>query len=129
MISKEINIKLLKEKYAVCQLGATEEIPEWSNKGEFISVTRTRDELSIVCLEKDVPKEIKKELNWNILKIEGQLDFSLVGILAAISSILAKKAISIFVISTFNTDYILVKEKDTENALNVLIEEGYVIKR
>ncbi len=85
--------------------------------------------MSIVCPEKDVPKEIKKELNWNILKIEGQLDFSLVGILAAISSILAKKAISIFVISTFNTDYILVKEKETENALNALIEEGYVIKR
>lgn len=129
MDSKKIAMKLLKEKYAVCQMGASEDFPQWSNKGEFISVTRTAEELSIVCNQESVPHGVKAEKDWNILQVEGQLDFSLVGILAKISTILANKSISIFVISTFNTDFIMVKDKDRENAIKELSQNGYEIKR
>ncbi len=68
-------------------------------------------------------------MNWKILKIEGVLNFSLVGIIAKISSVLAKEKISIFVISTFNTDYILIKENNIEEAINILHKEKYIITR
>ena len=70
---------------------------------------------------------MKAEKDWRILKIEGILDFSLIGILSKISSILAKSQISIFVISTFNTDYTLIKEEKIKEAISILIEEGYEI--
>lgn len=129
MSKKNISIKLLEGKYAVCKLGVTESIPEWCRDNSFVSITRTADELSIVCLQNNVPEGVNAERDWNILKIEGQLDFSLIGIISSISSILAKKEISIFVISTFNTDYILVKEKNIENTIKALLEEEYEIKK
>lgn len=128
MNTKNIDIKLLEGKYAVCQLDDTEEVPTWAKGGEFLSITRTSEELSIVTLEENVPETIKTERDWRVLQVEGQLDFSLVGILAGISSVLAKKAISIFVISTFNTDYILVKDDKLKNAIGTLVNEGYGVK-
>ena len=95
----------------------------------LFSVTKTEDEISVVMLQDKISKEIKAEKDWRILKVEGTLDFSLIGILAKISSVLAENQISIFVISTFNTDYILVKEEKIEKAMAVLSQEGYEIKR
>ena len=125
MAKKILTLKLLKGKYGVCRLNKTQSIPEWSKKGEFFSITKTSDELSIVCFEDNIPNDIKCEKNWRVLKIEGPLDFSLIGILASISTILAQKGISIFAISTYDTDYILVKNKDIDNAIDSLIKEGY----
>ncbi len=88
--------------------------------GEFFSATRTSDELSIVCCEKNIPEDIKCEKNWRILKIEGPLDFSLIGILASISSILAERKISIFAVSTYDTDYILIRDSDVNDAVEAL---------
>ncbi|MDS0524246.1 ACT domain-containing protein [Clostridium sp. SHJSY1] len=117
----------MKEKYGVCRLNKTELIPQWAEKGDFFSITRTSDELSIVCSEDNIPSGIKCEKDWRVLKIEGTLDFSLIGILASISTILAQKGISIFAISTYDTDYILIKNEDTDKAINSLINEGYEI--
>ncbi|MFY9177249.1 MAG: ACT domain-containing protein [Caldicoprobacterales bacterium] len=74
-----------------------------------------------------IPSHIKCEKDWRILKIEGPLDFSLIGILASISTVLAQKGISIFAISTYDTDYILVKNKDISSAIVALTDEGYEI--
>lgn len=122
-----LTMKLLKEKFAVCRLEKNDTIPVWSENSSFYSITRTTDELSIVCLESDVPAHIKHESNWRILKIEGPLDFSLIGIISKISSILAEEKISIFALSTFDTDYILVKDDNIENAIHTLSKNNYEI--
>lgn len=102
-------------------------IPTWAKDSEFFSITKTLDELSIVCAEHDIPNDIKCEKDWRILKIEGPLDFSIIGILASISTILAQKGISIFAVSTYDTDYILVKDCDIDNAIEELSNEKYEI--
>ncbi|EKQ57533.1 MULTISPECIES: ACT domain-containing protein [unclassified Clostridium] len=127
MSTKILSLRLLKEKYGVCRLDKTASIPEWSKESDFLSITKTWDELSIVCLESNIPNDVKHEKDWRILKVEGPLDFSLIGILSKISSILAENEISIFAISTYDTDYILVKDKDVDNAVNALINEKYEV--
>lgn len=87
------------------------------------------DELSIVSELDGIPSDIKCEKDWRTLKVEGPLDFSLVGILAAISTILADDGISIFAISTYDTDYILVRHKDIDKAISALTKERYEIIR
>jgi hypothetical protein len=125
MKEKILTLKFLKEKYGVCRLDNTESIPGWAEKGGFFSATKTSDELSIVCCQENIPEYIKCERNWRILKVEGPLDFSLIGILSSISSILAKRGISIFAISTYDTDYILVGDGDVNDAVEALSEEKY----
>ena len=127
MLKKILTMKLLKEKYGVCRLDKAELIPQWVTVSDFFSVTKTSDELSIVCNENNIPSGIKCEKNWRVLKIEGPLDFSLIGILAAITAILAQKSISIFAVSTYDTDYILVKDKNIDNAIAALINENYEV--
>ena len=127
MEKKILTMKLLKEKYVVCRLDENELIPEWVQSGDFFSITRTAEELSMICSEENILEDIKCEKDWRILKVEGPLDFSLIGILASISSILAKREISIFAISTYDTDYILVKNNDIDNTIEALKSEKYEI--
>lgn len=127
MVEKILTMKLLKEKYGVCRLDKAETIPLWAQNSSFFSITKTSDELSIVCAESDIPSDIQCEKDWRILKVEGPLDFSLIGILSSISTILAQKGISIFAVSTYDTDYILVKNKDIDNAVGSLVEERYEV--
>lgn len=127
MSEKVLTMKLLKEKFGVCRLNKDESMPEWAKNSDFYSVTRTFDELSIVCSQKYIPSDIKCENDWRILKVEGPLDFSLIGILSSISSVLTQEKISIFAISTFDTDYILVKDKDIDNAVKALSKEKYEV--
>lgn len=129
MNSIKLTMKLLDEKYSVCRLDKDNAIPIWAVQGDFFSITKTMDELSIVCLQENIPDDIRCEKNWRILKVEGQLDFSLVGILASISNLMAEAQISIFALSTYDTDYILVKENNIDSAISTLIKHNYdVIK-
>ena len=127
MSEKILTMKLLKERFGVCRLIKNELIPEWAKNGDFYSITKTLDELSIVCSQDSIPSGIKCEKDWRILKVEGPLEFSLIGILSSISTILAQKGISIFAISTYDTDYILVKDKDIDIAIDALSNEKYEI--
>ena len=117
MSEKILTLKLLKETFAVCRLNKNEVIPDWINTSDFYSITKTEGELSIVCSQDD----------FKALKIEGPLDFSLIGILSKISTILAQSKISIFAISTYDTDYILVKNTDIPRTIEVLSNENYEI--
>lgn len=126
-IGKKLTLKLLKDKYSVLRLNKNDEIPKWIFNEEFFSITRTEDELSIVCLQDKVKEYIKCERNWRILKIEGPLDFSLIGILSKISTLMANNNISIFAISTYDTDYILIKEETINRAIEVLENSNYNI--
>lgn len=124
MIEDKLTMNVLQDKYAVCRFDHNASIPEWIKSNEFLSITKTADELSIVCLQENIPYEVQCEKDWRLLKVEGPLDFSLIGILASISNTLANKGISIFAISTYETDYILVKEKDLECAVDALLHQG-----
>jgi uncharacterized protein len=113
-------LTLLSEKLAVCRLAPGKNIPTWATKGKFFSVTRTSEELSIVCNEDLVPPEIKAEKNWRVFKLEGPFDFSLTGILSSVLAPLAEVGISIFALSTYDTDYILIKADKLEQAVSIL---------
>lgn len=128
MVENKLIMRVLKGDFAVCRLDNTEMIPDWSKNSEFFSITKTSEELSIVCSQDNIPKDIKCEKDWRVIKIEGPLDFSLIGILASISTTLARSGISIFAISTYDTDYILVKRKDIDNTINALLSEGHKIR-
>ncbi len=123
-----LNLTILPEKIAVCKFQSNSEIPAWALNSTFYSITKTKEELSIVCLEDQLEGDEQVERGWKAIKVEGPLDFSLIGILANLSSILASGKISIFVISTFDTDYILVKEDQLEKAQQLLSKSGHTIK-
>lgn len=127
MVEKILTMRLLKEIYGVCRLDKNELIPEWAQKSDFFSITKTKEELSIVCSQEWIPANMRCEKDWRILKVEGPLDFSLIGILSSISTVLANNKISIFAISTYDTDYILVKSSDLDNAIESLLKEGYEV--
>jgi hypothetical protein len=122
-----LTLSLLPETLAVCRLDPDISIPAWALSGGFFSVTRTRDELSVVCLQRYVPKGVDCERGWRYLKVEGPLDFSLVGILACLTASLASAGISVFAISTYDTDYLLVKAGHITEAVQVLSAAGHLI--
>lgn len=125
MNQHKLKMKLLKGSFGICRLDSNSSIPNWIDYEKFLSITKTDDELSIVCSEDGIPNNIKCEKNWNVIKVEGPLDFSLIGILSSISTILSKENISIFAISTYDTDYILVKNKDLQKSIDALSKQGY----
>jgi len=120
-----LSLTLLAGKLAVCQLPATAQIPDWAYSGEMSVIVRTRDELSIVCEQHFVPVQIRAEKNWRAFKVRGPLDFSQVGVLAALAQSLAQAQVSIFAISTFDTDYVLVKEHSIDLAVQALRQSGF----
>lgn len=112
-------VSALKDRMAVCRLAPDAPVPDWA-RGEFVSVTRTADELSVVCAEAGVPRDVTAERGWRGLKVQGPLDFGLVGVLASLLAPLAEADIPVFVVSTYDTDYILVREADLGRAVEVL---------
>jgi hypothetical protein len=101
------------------------DIPAWATGTSFFSVTRTEDELSVVCPEADVPEDITRERSWRALKLEGPFELSMVGILSSVAAPLAGAGASIFALSTFDTDYVLVKEEQLDLAVAALREQGH----
>lgn len=122
-----LTLRLLPDLFAICRLAADAPIPVWA-RGEFVSLTRTRDELSLVCAQDHVPSAIPCERAWRALRVAGQLDFGLTGILAALATPLANAGISLFALSTFDTDYILVKQNSLDRAIQVLIQAGHAVE-
>ena len=120
-----MQLEILDNKLKVVKLNTNEAVPEIVFLQEFYSITKTNEELSIVVNEDiDIQSDII-EYNWRAMKIVGTLDFSLIGILSQISTILAQAEISIYAISTYNTDYILVKDDKLEKTTKVLEQNGY----
>ncbi|MBI4790779.1 MAG: ACT domain-containing protein [Chloroflexi bacterium] len=114
--------------FAICRLDPSATIPAWALGGDFVSIVRTSDELSIVCRQENVLPEIRCDGNWRCLKVQGPLDFALTGVLASIAMPLARAGISIFSVSTFDTDYMLVKASDLSQAVEVLRQAGHGIQ-
>ena len=122
-----LTLSVLPQVFAVCRLQPQASIPAWATRGAVFSITRSSDEMSIVCPEKDVPAEMLCARGWRAMRLEGPLDFSLVGILVAVTAPLAEAGISIFAISTYNTDYILVREGEFVRAVAVLSAAGHTV--
>ena len=121
-----LNLKSLPGRLAVCKLAPDADIPVGLDEGALYSVTRTENELSIVCRDsQDLPG--KFERGWCCLEVEGPLEFTLVGVLASLTQPLAEAGVSIFALSTFDTDYLLVKETQFESALAALQAAGHRI--
>ena len=121
----QLSLILLPDRFAVCKLEPGANIPSWAAGGSFVSITRTSDELSIVCDETSVPEGVKCARNWRCLRVAGAMDFSAIGVLASLVAPLAQAQISVFAISTFDTDYLLFQAKDLENAQAALIGMGH----
>ena len=120
-----MELKKIAHKLTVCKV---DDISEIDISADFYFIGKTDEELSLVCKTEDTPsKTIECDDGWRGFRIQGVLDFSLIGILSKLSGILAEHKIGIFAVSTYNTDYILVKEENYERALTVLASEGYTV--
>jgi len=120
------SLVILANEFSVCRLDPNADyIPDFSNW--FLSITKTEDELSVVCEESKAPPGSRSEPGWKCLKVEGPLDFGLTGILSGISGVLAGNEISIFAVSTFDTDYILLKKHSLSLAIKALKNAGYPV--
>jgi GNAT superfamily N-acetyltransferase len=117
----------LEGSYAVCRLDADAPIPTWVAGAPFVSITRTADELSVICREEVVPEGVRCERGWACLRVAGTLDFSIVGVLASLLDPLANARVSVFVLSTFDTDYLLLKQTDFQRAADVLRRAGHAV--
>ncbi len=121
-----LKLKTLPFALTVCKPAFAEQIDPAM---DFYFLGRTDEEISLVCRTEDTPAEtLAREDGWRAFRIEGTLDFSLVGILSKLSAILAENGIGIFAVSTFNTDYILVKAENLDRALAALAAAGYVVE-
>ncbi len=124
----KLKLTVLNKEYAIHRLPPKSDIPANILQSDFFSITRTEEELSILCEANISVKSKKNESGWSCIKVLGPLDFSLTGILAEISAILAKAKISIFALSTYDTDYILLKTHSLPSAKNALQKAGYIFE-
>jgi hypothetical protein len=128
VLTKTLELEVLPNALAVCRFTPATPVPAWAFQGSFYSVSRTPEELSVVCDEALVPADVKTEKNWRCFKVKGPLAFGLTGILASLANPLAEAGISIFAVSTFDTDYLLVKQKDFDQATKALKLAGHKLK-
>ena len=120
-----MELKKLPYELTVCKV---ESIADIDLEGEFFFIGKTDEEISLVCSTADTPSQtLAREDGWRAFRIEGVLDFSLIGILSKISGVLADSGIGIFAVSTYNTDYILVKAENFDRAAEALAAAGYAI--
>jgi uncharacterized protein len=122
-----VTLDLMPGSFAIARLSAGAALPAWVGRGTFSSITRTANELSIVCASADVPVDLAAERGYRGLTVRGPLDFSLVGIVASLSAALAAATISIFVVSTHDTDYLFVREADLDRAIAALRGVGHTV--
>jgi uncharacterized protein len=122
-----VKLYVLDDLYAVVRCDPDAPLPDWACGGPFWSVTRSDAELSVVCREDDVPATASAERGWCALELAGPLDFSLTGVVSALVVPLAEAEVPIFVLSTFETDYLLVRERDLERSVSALTAAGHAV--
>jgi hypothetical protein len=124
-----LTLVVMDDTFAISELPADAPLPGWAQGGPFVSMTRTPDEVSIVCREEDVPVGVNSERGWRCLRVAGPLAFSAVGILASLIEPMARAGIPVFVVSTFDTDYLLIKAGDFDRAVEELRQAGHTVDR
>lgn len=112
-------------QYAIIRLAPCSAVPDWATRGGFTSVTRTTDELSIVCAADNLPSDVRPPHHWICLKLEGPFPFELTGVLLSFIEPLSRNGVPIFAISTYDTDYVLIQEEFADSAVQLLREAGH----
>lgn len=115
--------------FSLCRLAPGDAIPSWALPSSFYTISKTSDELSVVCESLYVPAEVKQDGNWRLLKIASVLNLSLTGITAKFSTTLANADINLCVIATYDTDYILVKQEKLQPAITALQHAGFFVQQ
>lgn len=127
--SRQLELSLLPQRFAISRLASNAPLPGWATQGAFYSVTRTADELSIVAEESFVPAGTLSETGWRILTVHGPFELSELGVLASLTAPLSAAGVSLFVISTFETDYLLVTQEQLASAIVALDRAGHSVHR
>lgn len=127
--SRRLELSLLPLRLAISRLAPSASIPPWATQGSLFSVTRTSDELSVVAEESVTPAGLKTQPGWRALKVHGPFAFSEIGVISALASPLAESKIGMFVLSTFDTDYLLIATGDLATAIAVLEQAGHTVHR
>jgi hypothetical protein len=125
---QRLGLAVLPERLAIHRLDAADPIPAWASNGHgFVSITRTREELSVVCAETAAPDGVARQAGWRCLQVLGPLDLSLVGVLASMIEPLAAAQLSVFAVSTYDTDYLLVRDDALDQVVATLRAAGHVV--
>lgn len=127
--SRPLTLLMLDGSFAICKLAADAPIPPWATAGHFLSITRTAEELSVVVPQDAVPEGVVSERGWRCLRVTGTMPFSAVGVLASLTAPLAEASISVFAVSTFDTDYLLMKGTDFERAVTALTQARHSLRK
>jgi hypothetical protein len=127
--TRHLELSLLPERFAISRLAADSPLPAWATQGPFFSVTRTSDELSLVTEFSRVPVSIQSQPGWRVLKVHGPFVLSEIGVLAALATPLAEAKISLFAVSTFDTDYLLVASETLSAGIAALERAGHIVYR
>jgi hypothetical protein len=127
--TRQLELTLLPDRFAVSRLAADAPSPGWATQGAFFSVTRTRDELSVVCELSRVPAGVQSQPGWRVFKVHGPFVLSEIGVLSALAAPLAAAKISLFAVSTFDTDYLLVASETLLAAIAALEHAGHAVNR
>ncbi len=127
--NRYLELTLLSERFAISRLDAGSPIPPWAMQGRFFSVTRTGDELSVVTELSRVPPGVQSQPGWRVLKVHGPFVLTEIGVLAALAMPLAEAKISLFAVSTFDTDYLLIASETLLAAIAALERAGHTIHR
>ena len=125
--SARLTLDVLPDTFAICRLDANEPIPAWATARPFFAVVRTRKELSVMCAAELVPPSVKASREWRALEVRGPFDFDLVGIMLSIASPLAEAGVSMMPVATYDTDYVLVRTPQLEQAIAALRAAGHTV--
>jgi len=124
-MQSQLKFRRIEGDYAICRLPADAPVPDWATRGVFTSVTRTREALSVVCPFENVPSGQKHDAPWICFELAGPFDFSQVGILSSFIGPLAESGVPIFAVSTYDTDYVLIRKDFADAALSALKAAGH----
>ena len=127
MQSNHLTLSIVPGVFAVCRLDLASPLPSWATPDGFIAIVRTAEELSIVCAEQAVPPGVICQRGWRGMKVAGPLDFALTGVLASLAGPLAEAGVSIFAVSTYDTDYVLVRKEQLATAIGALRRAGFAV--
>ena len=125
--TRKLSLSVLSKSFVICRLTAEAPIPAWATRGDFFSITRTSEELSLVTEMELVPADLRAEVSWRAMKAHGPFDLSEVGVLASLATPLAESEVSVFTISTFDTDYLFTRSGQLQAALEALRKAGHTV--
>jgi uncharacterized protein len=126
-VSRSLELTLLPQHFAIARLAAGSSVPSWATQGPFFSISRTPDELSVVTETSNVPVGVQSQSGWRIFKVQGPFVLTEVGVLASLASPIAEAGVSLFAISTFDTDYLLISADQLEKASKALERAGHKV--